>query len=163
MGRTCVVPKCRSGYKNVDMRGINMFTFREHWHGKVPRAKGWKFTSNTGICSKHFVKDDIVTEATTSNSRGKRKKKGDDLQKVYLKEDAFPTIFPDCPEHLTKKRAPRRKSTTSATERIAAAKKREEERKQKELEVTLFDHWKISVLNFTTKYLRNINLNRHQV
>ena len=108
MGRSCVVPECKSGYKNVDMRGISMFTFRDEWRGKIPRASDWKSTANTGICSKHFVEDDIVREATTSNSRGKRKRKGDDLVKAYLKDDAFPTIFPGCPAHLTKTRAPRR-------------------------------------------------------
>ena len=134
MGRTCVVPGCKSGYKNVDMRGVSMFTFREEWRGKISRANGWKFTANNGICSKHFVEEDIVREATTANSRGRRKKKGDSLLKSYVKSDAYPTIFPGCPSHLTKKRASRRKSNTSASERIAAANKRNEERKQKELE-----------------------------
>ena len=65
MGRTCVVPECKSGYKNVDMHGVSMFTFRKEWVGKIPRADGWKFTANNGICSKHFVEDDIVREAAT--------------------------------------------------------------------------------------------------
>ena len=103
MGRTCVLPECKSGYKNVDMNGITMHSFREEWKGKTPRAGKWKITDNVGICSKHFVKEDIVTEFTPSNDRGKRKKKGERLAKPYLKDDAVPTIFPDCPKHLTKK------------------------------------------------------------
>ena len=75
MGRSCVVPGCRSGYKNVDMHGISMFKFKKEWEGKILRESGWKSTANTGICSKHFVEEDIVREATAANSRGQRKKK----------------------------------------------------------------------------------------
>ena len=60
MGRSCVVPGCRSGYKNVDMHGISMFKFRKECEGKTPRESSWKFTKNTGICSKHFVDEDIT-------------------------------------------------------------------------------------------------------
>ena len=70
MGRACVVPECNSGYKNVDMTGITMNYFQEEWKGKIPRAGKWKITDNIGICSKHFMKEDIVTP---SNDRGKRK------------------------------------------------------------------------------------------
>ena len=124
MGRSCVVPGCRSGYKNVDMHGISMYKFRKEWEGKILREVGWKFTENTGIGSKHFIDEDIVTEATTSNSRGKCKKKGHGLVHVYVKDDAYPTIFPGCPVHLTKTRASRRKSITPASEIIATSKKR---------------------------------------
>ena len=34
MGKSCVVPECNSGYKNVDITGITMFTFRENGWAK---------------------------------------------------------------------------------------------------------------------------------
>ena len=44
MGKTCCVPKCRSGYRNVDMTGISMHSFKKHWKGKIPREGNWKVT-----------------------------------------------------------------------------------------------------------------------
>ena len=35
MEKTCVVPECKSGYKNVDMTSITMHSFREEWKGKI--------------------------------------------------------------------------------------------------------------------------------
>ena len=49
MGKTCVVPECKSGYKNVDMTGITLHSFREEWKGKIPRGGNWKITNNVGI------------------------------------------------------------------------------------------------------------------
>ena len=63
------------GYKNVDMTGITMHSFREDWKWKVPRAGKWNITDNVGICSKHFVKEDIVTQCTPSNDRGREKRR----------------------------------------------------------------------------------------
>ena len=55
MGKTCAVPRCRSGYKGVDMSGITMHTFREAWKNKIYRDGDWTLSKNHGICSKHFI------------------------------------------------------------------------------------------------------------
>ena len=133
MGRTCAAPNCNSGYKNVDMTGISMHAFQKEWKGKIHRDGEWKITDNIGLCSKHFVAEDFVTESSSSNARGNRKRKGQKLDKRYLKPDAIPTIFPNCPEHLTKDRQPRRSANATAETRNETAEKRkEEERKQRE-------------------------------
>ena len=116
-----MVPRCNSGYKNVDMTGITMHTFREEWKGKIRHCGKWEITNNVGICSKHFMKEDIVFECMPSNDRGKRKKKGEQLAKPYFRDDAVPTIFPNCPKHLTTKRQPR--SMASSSKRREKAKK----------------------------------------
>ena len=70
MGRTCAAPYCRSGYKNVDMTGISMHAFRKEWKGKIHRDDDFEITDNIGLCSKHFIGDDFVTESSSSNAPG---------------------------------------------------------------------------------------------
>ena len=48
-------------------------------------------------------------KVSTSNSHTQR----------YLNEDAFPTIFPNCPQYLSKKKPVPRTSNTTSSERQA--------------------------------------------
>ena len=98
--------------------------FREEWKRKIHRDGDKKITDNIGLCSKHFVAEDFVTESSSSNARGNRKRKGQKLDKPYLKADAIPTIFPNCPEHLTKDRQPRQPANATAETRNETAEKR---------------------------------------
>ena len=102
MGKKCCAPNCRSGYKEENMIDISMHKFRGRWKEKFPRGGDWKVTKNTIICSKHFTDNDFVMislDKTTSRAR-----KGTSLLKHrYLKKDASPSIFPNCPQYLSKK------------------------------------------------------------
>ena len=81
--------------------------------------------------------------------------------KVYLKDNAFATIYPACPAHLTKKRAPRRKTNTSAAERKEAAKKREDERREKEIKENTIQSFEEISVNFTNKIFNQCKLESH--
>lgn len=100
MGKICCVPGCDSGFKGVDMTAISMHTFRKDWEINVPRGDDWNVTGNTFICSKHFPETDIVCNRADNNTQI-TKKKSKLLLKRYLKKDATPTIFPNCPSYLT--------------------------------------------------------------
>ena len=41
MGKTCAVPRCRFGYKGVDMTNITMHTFRDKWKDKKHQDGAW--------------------------------------------------------------------------------------------------------------------------
>ena len=97
---SCCVPKCDTWYKEKDMTGITMFTVREEWKGKIPSKDKWDITPNIAICSKHIIKDDIITNSSTQNKRGKWIKNGEAFARRRLKDDAIPTIFPGCSTHL---------------------------------------------------------------
>ena len=134
MGKTCCVPKCRSGYRNVDMTGISMHSFKKHWKGKIPREGNWKVTKETGICSLHFRASDVVTTCLDTNSRRMRQKKGQLLAKPYIKKEAYPTVFPNCPSHLSKKEPPKRASMGSSDKRRSVAEKLNEEKGKREFD-----------------------------
>ena len=130
MGKSCCVPRCHSGYKGVDMTGITMHTFRPSWKEKIPRGGNWNLSKNHGICSKHFVESDFVTTTVDSNSRRKRQ----NLRKHYITDDAVPTLFPNCPKYLSKKKKVKRASMGSSEKRKTAVKKRLEEYQKRERE-----------------------------
>ena len=135
MGKTCCVPRCNSGYKNVDMSGITMHSFRPRWKEKIRRGGTWKVTANTGICSKHFVQSDFITSSLDSNERRGRKKDDVSLKKWYIKEDAIPTIFPNCPSYFSKKTPTARPTMASSAIREAVVEERLEEERLKKVEM----------------------------
>ena len=131
MGKKCLAPKCRSGYAGVDMNGISMHKFRERWKEKFPRGGEWNVTCNSYICSKHFTDSDFVTSSldkTTSRVR----KRNSTLKHKYLKENAYPTVFPKCPQYLSKKKPKPRTSNTTSSERKAIVLQRLEDKKKQE-------------------------------
>ena len=81
MGKTCCVPRYRSGYKGFDMTGINMHSLRSSWKEKIPRGGDWKLSKNHGICSLHFVESDFATESLDTNTGRKRENGNKNLSK----------------------------------------------------------------------------------
>ena len=103
MGKKCCAPNCRSGYAGVNMDGIPMHKFRERCKENFPRRGEWNVTSNSHICSKYFTDSDFVI--TPLDKRARRvEKRSSKLTYRYLNEDVFPTIFPNCPQYLSKKK-----------------------------------------------------------
>ena len=132
MGRKCCAPKCRSGHKGKSKGGISMHKFRAEWKSNFPRGD-WKVTDQTFICSKHFTASDFITERRDSNTTRSTKKKDTELKYRFLKDDAYPTIYPNCPQYLSQKKPASRPSLGSAAREFTIAK-REEEKKALELE-----------------------------
>ena len=109
MGRKCCAPKCRSGYKGKSKDGISMHKFRAEWKSNFPRGD-WKVTDQTFICSKHFTASNFITERRDSNTTRSTKKKDTELKYRFLKDDAYPTIHPNCPQYLSQKKPASRPS-----------------------------------------------------
>ena len=107
------------------MTGITMHKFQEKWKEKLPRGGEWKVTKNTYICSKHFAEGDFMTN-TQDKKKNRAMKSNCSILCRYLRKDAFPFVFPDCPQYLsTSKRIPRT-STATSPERQAIVLLREE-------------------------------------
>ena len=85
------------------MDDIPMHKFRERCKENFPRGGEWNVTSNSHICSKYFTDSDFVI--TPLDKRARRvEKRNSKLTYRYLNEDVFPTIFPNCPQYLSKKK-----------------------------------------------------------
>uniref|UniRef100_A0A0K2V098 Putative LOC100212901 [Hydra vulgaris] n=1 Tax=Lepeophtheirus salmonis TaxID=72036 RepID=A0A0K2V098_LEPSM len=116
MGKACVVPGCRSGYKPLKSEnntnviafnkkiGYHMFpkdeALRKKWIQAIPR-KNWEPTKYSAICALHFDSSDLRTEPQDSNKF--RRNKPNLIRKV-LKKDAIPTKFPSVPFHNPRRR-----------------------------------------------------------
>ena len=93
-----------------------------------------KVTDQTFICSKHFTASDFITERRDSNTTRSTKKKDTELKYRFLKDDAYRTIYPNCPQYLSQKKPASRQSLGSTAAREFTIAKREEEKKALELE-----------------------------
>ena len=81
---------------------------RDQWIAEVPQ-KYWKpgADEEPRICELHFQEKDFIQESSDSNSRRKRQKVSNDtcvagsLKRKSLRKDAYPSIWPGSPEHLS--------------------------------------------------------------
>ena len=81
---------------------------RAQWIAKVPR-KDWKPVADEEprICELHFQEKDFIQESSDSNSRRKRQSVSDDtwvggsLKRKRLRKDAYPSVWPGSPDHLS--------------------------------------------------------------
>ena len=142
MVNKCCAPGCRSGYvtQNGDEQiKLSFFKFptdqelRKKWIHKVPR-RGWVPTSNTVLCEKHFRSEDFQSERI-DKTFGRAEKRGK-LQRKFVKPDAFPTIWPNLSEHLTKEQpVPRATSNeTSSSRQILVLHREAEEQLKKQFD-----------------------------
>ena len=136
MVNTCCAPKCKSGYateNKKDTEKLALFKFPGHekepqrraeWISKVPRTC-WKprEDANIYICELHFQEKDFIQNSVDTNNRRKRKKAADDtwvgdvLKRKRLTKDAFPSIWPGAPSHLSKISSPRNSNLSSSEAR----------------------------------------------
>ena len=126
---------------------------RNIWLSRVPWI-GFKVTDNSVLCEKHFSPEDIKSGWIDENS-SRRKKKGDKLFRKELNHDAIPSIWPNCPSHLSKPRNIR--TTKFATlharnEKVKIAKKLENE---KEIEEDMFSSLGEINVKFSKRNLSN--------
>ena len=114
--------KFRSEYQGVDMTDITMHKFLEKGKEKLPRGGEWKVTK-----TRIFVVN-IVTN-TQDKKKNRAMKRKCSLLRRYLRKDAFPSVFPDCPRYLsTSKRVPRTATATSSERQAVVLLREEKER-----------------------------------
>ena len=124
MGSRCSAPGCKGGYfskNDKSDKNLAVFKFpkettlKDKWIKSIPR-KDWVPTENSGVCEVHFTESDFKTERDEKNP--KRKEDRGQLKRKYLTSVAVPTVFPNCPKHLTTPRKPSRTSTSTIEGRI---------------------------------------------
>ena len=138
MVNKCAAPGCDTGYKRAkknedpgpsEEEHVSCFHFPSNeermkiWESKVPR-EGFKATKYSVLCEKHFTPNDFQIESIEISNKWRAQKKGERLQRKFLTEDAVPSLWPNCPQHLSIPQLyirPTRLSTSSAREEKIAS------------------------------------------
>ncbi|CAI6362420.1 unnamed protein product [Macrosiphum euphorbiae] len=115
MSRNCFVPGCREGYKskiklNKWQGIINKTMFKapkdvlllEKWAKAIPRADRELRPGIDSVCEKHFDETYLNRYFETKLPDGSINQIKRD--RIVLKNNAVPSIFPDLPKYLTRKR-----------------------------------------------------------
>ena len=106
----CCVPNCRGNY-NKDTQ-VFVFSFpkceemKQLWLKKIPRAD-YELTKNSVVCAVHFKEEFIVRYDEAKRDDGSILRVKRSWPKVS--EDAYPSIFPDCPKYLSEEPASKRR------------------------------------------------------
>ena len=134
MGKKCSVTNCCAGYNSVKnnlisevdniKNTVSSFPIKNNnllqkWLNPIPRTN-LKSTKNSGVCELHFKADDIMRKTKDTN-KNRKEKKNNNLSGVRLREDAVPSVFPNCSSYLTKNLPPRRSGATTSKERLKKA------------------------------------------
>ena len=133
MDRKCCVPNCKSGYKEVVKEPeVTFHNFKPEWKS---RDRDRKVKDNTCICSKHFVSSDFISELRDTNKIRRTKKATTKLKYQFLKNDAYPTVFPNCPPYLSQKNPLERSPWASSAAQEELSQKQKEEKRQCDLQL----------------------------
>ncbi|XP_035233930.1 uncharacterized protein LOC118205753 [Stegodyphus dumicola] len=114
----CCVPECQSNYDKAGTY-VSVFKFpkdvekKSIWCKKIPR-RNWSPSARSVVCEKHFIQSDSIRIDEISDRDGTILKVPRKCPK--LKEDAYPSIFPNCPKYLTENKPTPR---TSRSEKLA--------------------------------------------
>lgn len=111
MPRKCCVPGCKGNYNSED-EVVSVFRFptdcdkRRLWLCKIPRDN-FEPSKNSVVCEKHFIEEFIVRFDSATRPDGsvltvKR-------TNPKLREDAYPSIFLNCPAYLSEQPPTKRK------------------------------------------------------
>ena len=101
----CCAPGCKSG-RAVSSEIVAFHRFptnpirQKEWTSKVP-WENWVPVKGARLCEKHFTRDMYRTDRVDKKNPWRAEKKSV-LSKKLLKSDAVPSIWPNCPDHLTK-------------------------------------------------------------
>ena len=121
MPDTCCA--CQSGRKGSDYSGSyhaipngeKRAILRESWLKAIP-FEGWTPPKTAKLCDRHFSADDFVLERRDSNT-SRHLARGGSMKHKFLRDDAVPHIWPECPKYLSKISPPRRNDSSSAESR----------------------------------------------
>jgi hypothetical protein len=119
------VPGCRSNYDG-ETEKISSFSFprdstrRALWLRKIPRDN-YEPSAQSVVCEKHFSEEFIVRFDSATRTDGSILTVKRDRPK--LSNDAYPSIFPNCPAYLSSEPAPKRRKPE---ERQQALQERDE-------------------------------------
>lgn len=111
MPRKCCVPGCRGNYDKSE--SISVFSFpndtdrRRLWVSKIPRAD-FEPTRQSVVCAKHFSSKFVLTTNSATRPDGSVLT----IERLIpkLTDDAFPSIFPNCPSYLSVEPPAKRKT-----------------------------------------------------
>lgn len=103
MGRKCFVPRCNTGYKSCEQK-FSLFSAPKDearlklWRHAIPR-KDRILKASDHVCERHF-EPRFVSKTWTAEYNGNVLVSTP--RRACLSDDAVPSIFPDCPAHLSK-------------------------------------------------------------
>ena len=89
----------------------------EKWKNAIP-SENLIPAEHNGVRELHFKPDDIVRETQDTNERRRTKKNADELKLVRPKDDAIPSLFPNCSSYLLKHLPPRRSGSATREMRV---------------------------------------------
>ena len=111
MGKSCCVTECKSNYEHVKGKYVSCFKIPECeerkklWLRKIPRD--FNPTKNNGVCILHFEEKFIVRVDEVKRDDGSILRVP--RERLKLTNDAYPTIFPNCPKYLSEQTPAKRK------------------------------------------------------
>ena len=115
---TCCVPQCKTGYKSCrSKKNIAMFWFPSDqeichlWVNAIPH-KNLIITSSSRIYAKHFSQNDFDMIPIDKNKSRLQKRETQQLNRLRLKSNAIPHIFPGLPSYLSKQSNSKQSSCT---------------------------------------------------
>jgi hypothetical protein len=148
MPRKCCVPECKSNYDGQQEK-VSAFSFpsdelrKKLWLSKIPRAD-FVPTKHSVVCAKHFTDSFIVRVDSVTRPDGSVLSV--ERQVPKLTDDAFPSLFPNCPSYM---------SSEPPTKRRRPDERREEAVKRDE---SVYQQWKeADKIKDFTDFTQNIN------
>ena len=146
MGWKCCVPGCRSGYATSTSTSNERVSFHAFsksntsaWLKAIHRMD-YVPTSNSRVCSLHFVESDFKTSSTDMDCTRLKNRTSDKLALRLLKPTAVPSIFRGQPKYLSKVTVKPSQSCLGAAE----SRREKEEERIAQLEEQFFESNKIN-------------------
>ena len=93
---------------------------------KFHRGGYWDVTNHSFICSKHFQNSNLVYDTLDTYNCRTRKLQKENLKYRYVKDNTYPTIFPNCAKYLSERKLAERPILGSSSARAETSAKREE-------------------------------------
>ena len=129
MINVCCVPGCKTGCKctktsHQSSEAIPLFKFpvdpilKKKWITAIPR-QAWTVSPNHRVCVKHFAENHVIKTSTDQRKDRADARPTTNLQRLRLKPNVIPHIFPSLPIYLSKQNpVPRPTSSATAAARV---------------------------------------------